>query len=71
MKLLLKRAKRFEQTSTLETGSRFLNKLLSSFSFFNNVIGLTDPEELIPPSFCENAMLDEEEEEPATFYSLF
>ncbi|XP_023804626.1 ependymin [Oryzias latipes] len=40
-------------------------------SFFNNVIGLTDPEELIPPSFCENAILDEEEEEPATFYSLF
>ncbi|RVE60188.1 hypothetical protein OJAV_G00178400 [Oryzias javanicus] len=41
-------------------------------SFFNNVIGLTNPQELIPPPFCDNAVLEEEEgEEPATFFSLF
>uniref|UniRef100_A0A087XT59 Ependymin-like 1 n=2 Tax=Poecilia formosa TaxID=48698 RepID=A0A087XT59_POEFO len=41
-------------------------------SFFNNVMGLSDPQQLIPPHFCEDAKLEEEEgEEPATFYSLF
>ncbi|KAM4537069.1 ependymin-like [Odontesthes bonariensis] len=41
-------------------------------SFFNNVIGLADPQELIPPSFCMGAHLEEEDEEdPATFFSLF
>ncbi|MED6245103.1 hypothetical protein CHARACLAT_016558 [Characodon lateralis] len=41
-------------------------------SFFNNVIGLSDPQQLIPPSFCKDAKLEKEEgEDPATFYSLF
>uniref|UniRef100_A0A1A7XD31 Ependymin n=1 Tax=Iconisemion striatum TaxID=60296 RepID=A0A1A7XD31_9TELE len=41
-------------------------------SFFNNVLGITDPSHLIPPSFCKNAELEEEEEEePVTFFSLF
>ncbi|XP_032439549.1 ependymin-like [Xiphophorus hellerii] len=41
-------------------------------SFFDNVIGLSDPQQLIPPRFCDDAKLEEEEgEEPATFYSLF
>ncbi|XP_034066505.1 ependymin-like 1 [Gymnodraco acuticeps] len=41
-------------------------------SFFNNVIGLAEPQELIPPHFCKDAQLEEEEDEdPATFFSLF
>ncbi|KAF7658454.1 hypothetical protein LDENG_00012640 [Lucifuga dentata] len=41
-------------------------------SFFNNVVGITDPMDLIPPAFCEAAQLDEDnEEEPVDFYSLF
>ncbi|XP_037116370.1 ependymin-like 1 [Syngnathus acus] len=36
-------------------------------SFFNNVIGISDPNELNPPSFCQDA---EEEEEPVNFVSL-
>ncbi|XP_054914553.1 ependymin-like [Poeciliopsis prolifica] len=41
-------------------------------SFFNNVMGLSDPQHLIPPRFCDDAKLEEEEgEEPATFYSFF
>uniref|UniRef100_A0A8C6Q864 Ependymin-like 1 n=1 Tax=Nothobranchius furzeri TaxID=105023 RepID=A0A8C6Q864_NOTFU len=39
-------------------------------SFFNNVVGITDPDLLIPPSFCKNAEL-ENEEETVTFFSLF
>ncbi|KAF0039052.1 hypothetical protein F2P81_009536 [Scophthalmus maximus] len=38
-------------------------------SFYNNVIGLVDPEDLIPPSFCKGACL--ERQEPVTFFSLF
>ncbi|XP_074518425.1 uncharacterized protein LOC141784487 [Halichoeres trimaculatus] len=41
-------------------------------SFYNNVIGITDPQLLIPPSFCQDAQLEEEEEEePVNFYNLF
>ncbi|XP_072232469.1 ependymin-like [Leuresthes tenuis] len=41
-------------------------------SFFNNVIGLADPEVFTPPRFCKNAQLQEEDEENlATVLSLF
>uniref|UniRef100_A0A147AD84 Ependymin-like 1 n=1 Tax=Fundulus heteroclitus TaxID=8078 RepID=A0A147AD84_FUNHE len=41
-------------------------------SFFNNVIGLADPQQLIPPSFCKDAKHEKEEgQDAATFYSLF
>ncbi|XP_034471208.1 ependymin-like [Hippoglossus hippoglossus] len=41
-------------------------------SFFNNVVGLLDPQQLIPPPFCKDAQLEEEEgQDPATFFSLF
>ncbi|CAK6965301.1 ependymin-2-like [Scomber scombrus] len=41
-------------------------------SFFNNVIGLEDPQQLIPPPFCEDAQLEKEDgEDPLTFFSLF
>ena len=41
-------------------------------SFFNNVIGLVDPHQLIPPPFCKDAKLEiEDGEDPVTFYSLF
>ncbi|XP_044039042.1 ependymin-like [Siniperca chuatsi] len=41
-------------------------------SFFNNVMGLVDPQRLIPPPFCEGAQLEEEDgEDPVTFFSLF
>uniref|UniRef100_A0A1A8F3M1 Ependymin n=1 Tax=Nothobranchius korthausae TaxID=1143690 RepID=A0A1A8F3M1_9TELE len=40
-------------------------------NFFNNVVGITDPGLLIPPSFCKNAELEKEEEETVTFFSLF
>ncbi|XP_008285374.1 ependymin-like [Stegastes partitus] len=41
-------------------------------SFFNNVIGLANPELLIPPAFCENAQLENEDgEDPVTFFSMF
>ncbi|XP_034413373.1 ependymin-like [Cyclopterus lumpus] len=41
-------------------------------SFFNNVIGLVDPQQLIPPHFCQGAQLEERlDEDPVTFFSLF
>ncbi|XP_053272494.1 ependymin-like [Pleuronectes platessa] len=41
-------------------------------SFFNNIVGLQDPQQLIPPPFCKDAQLEEEEgQDPATFFSLF
>ncbi|XP_041841449.1 ependymin-like [Melanotaenia boesemani] len=41
-------------------------------SFFNNVLGIPNPQELIPPSFCVDAQLEEEDgEDPVTFFSLF
>ncbi|KAM9335450.1 ependymin-like [Symphorus nematophorus] len=41
-------------------------------SFFNNVIGLVEPQQLIPPLFCKDARLEVEDgEEPVTFFSLF
>lgn len=41
----------------------------SPFSFFDGVVGLVDPEEFIPPSFCMDAKL--EMQEPVHFYHLF
>ncbi|XP_071386099.1 ependymin-like 1 [Centroberyx affinis] len=38
-------------------------------SFFNNVLGIEDPQQFIPPPYCEEAQLDGEG--PADFYSLF
>uniref|UniRef100_A0A669EJV8 Ependymin n=1 Tax=Oreochromis niloticus TaxID=8128 RepID=A0A669EJV8_ORENI len=38
--------------------------------FFNNVIGLVDPQKLNPPFFCMNAEQGDEDE-PVTFLSLF
>ncbi|XP_030018328.1 ependymin-like [Sphaeramia orbicularis] len=40
-------------------------------SFFNNVIGLVDPQELLPPSFCTDARLEENGEDPVNFFSFF
>ncbi|XP_018529783.1 ependymin [Lates calcarifer] len=41
-------------------------------SFFNNVIGLLDPGQLIPPAFCKGAQLEAMDgEDPVNFYSLF
>uniref|UniRef100_UPI0037E88945 ependymin-2-like n=1 Tax=Semicossyphus pulcher TaxID=241346 RepID=UPI0037E88945 len=41
-------------------------------SFFNNVIGLLDPQQLLPPPFCRGARLETEDgEDPVDFYSLF
>uniref|UniRef100_A0A3Q1J1V9 Ependymin-like 1 n=2 Tax=Anabas testudineus TaxID=64144 RepID=A0A3Q1J1V9_ANATE len=41
-------------------------------SFFNNVIGITDPNQLNPPCFCKDAQLEEDDgEDPETFFSLF
>ncbi|KAM4611324.1 ependymin-like [Polymixia lowei] len=40
-------------------------------SFFNNVLGIEDPGQFIPPPFCEGVQLDEDDEEPANFYSMF
>uniref|UniRef100_A0A3Q3KXM1 Ependymin-like n=1 Tax=Mastacembelus armatus TaxID=205130 RepID=A0A3Q3KXM1_9TELE len=40
-------------------------------SFFNNVIGLQDPQQLNPPSFCKDAQLERmNEEDPATFFDF-
>ncbi|KAG8006289.1 Ependymin [Nibea albiflora] len=39
-------------------------------SFFNGVIGLVDPQHLIPPGFCKDAQL-ESGEESITFFNLF
>ncbi|XP_029944098.1 ependymin-like [Salarias fasciatus] len=39
-------------------------------SFFNNVIGLVDPQALNPPDFCEDAKLDVEDG-PVSFFSFF
>nr|XP_046237313.1 ependymin-2-like [Scatophagus argus] len=41
-------------------------------SFFNNVIGISDPTLLTPPSFCPDAELEaDSEEEPVDFFGLF
>ncbi|KAM8900633.1 ependymin-like [Spinachia spinachia] len=41
-------------------------------NFFNNVIGLVEPQRLIPPRFCKGAELEESpDEDPMTFFSLF
>lgn len=41
-------------------------------SFFNNVIGIVNPEALLPPPFCANARLEEGDgEDPVNFFSLF
>lgn len=38
-------------------------------SFFNGVVGLVDPAQFIPPTFCQEAKL--EMREPVHFYNLF
>ncbi|XP_055363128.1 ependymin-2-like [Betta splendens] len=41
-------------------------------SFFDNIIGIKDPKQLSPPSFCKGSELEEEDgEDPETFFSLF
>ncbi|XP_037538385.1 ependymin-like [Nematolebias whitei] len=41
-------------------------------SFFDNVAGMADPQDFIPPPFCNDDRLEEEEEENLTaFISLF
>lgn len=41
-------------------------------SFFNNIIGITDPNQLNPPSFCSDEDTEvDTEEEPRDFLSLF
>ncbi|XP_038124313.1 ependymin-like [Cyprinodon tularosa] len=40
-------------------------------SYFNNVIGIEDPDRLNPPSFCQDAEIKEGQEEPVDFLSLF
>lgn len=43
-----------------------------TFSFFNNVMGIRDPEQLLPPRFCKDAQLEDDDgEDPATFFSVF
>ncbi|XP_041634692.1 ependymin-like [Cheilinus undulatus] len=41
-------------------------------SFYNNVIGITDPGHFIPPSFCKDAKMEKDDgEDPVDFYDLF
>nr|ACQ58983.1 Ependymin precursor [Anoplopoma fimbria] len=41
-------------------------------NFFNNVIGLVEPQRLVPPEFCKDVQLEEgPDEDPLTFFSLF
>ncbi|XP_045920115.1 ependymin-2-like [Micropterus dolomieu] len=40
-------------------------------SFFNNIIGISDPSLLSPPDFCPSAEMEVDIEEPANFLSLF
>ncbi|XP_071386094.1 ependymin-like [Centroberyx affinis] len=40
-------------------------------SFFNNVIGISDPQLLVPPDFCQTEIKAGDGEEPASFLSLF
>ncbi|XP_056299105.1 ependymin-like 1 [Pseudoliparis swirei] len=40
-------------------------------TFFNNVVGISDPGQLNPPAYCLNAGVKVEEEEPTDFLSLF
>ncbi|XP_035004621.1 ependymin [Hippoglossus stenolepis] len=40
-------------------------------SFFNNVIGISDPGQLNPPDFCPDAEMKDGAEEPVDFVSLF
>ncbi|KAM4565352.1 ependymin-like [Fundulus diaphanus] len=37
-------------------------------SFFNNIIGLADPQDLTPPPFCSSAQLEEEVRETPTLF---
>lgn len=40
-------------------------------SFFNNVIGISEPDQLNPPDFCPDAQAENSTEEPANFLTLF
>ncbi|CAB1428473.1 unnamed protein product [Pleuronectes platessa] len=40
-------------------------------SFFNNVVGISDPGQLNPPDFCPDAEMEDGAEEPVDFLSLF
>ncbi|XP_039996378.1 ependymin-2-like [Xiphias gladius] len=42
-----------------------------TLSFFNNVIGITDPSQLNPPDFCPDPSTKDSTEEPADFLSFF
>lgn len=55
----------------LQPSHRYVTVFLFS-SFFNNVIGISDPSQLNPPDFCTNSeMKADSEEEPVDFLSLF
>ncbi|KAM6909502.1 ependymin-like [Xenentodon cancila] len=66
-------------SSVTESGCIPVNILFSTdrdgwvaVSFFNNVIGIVDPQEFNPPSFCKTAQLEEDEgENLASFFNLF
>nr|ACQ58758.1 Ependymin-1 precursor [Anoplopoma fimbria] len=40
-------------------------------SFFNNILGIENPDQLNPPDFCLDAEMKADEEEPTDFLSLF
>ncbi|KAK5848616.1 hypothetical protein PBY51_006214 [Eleginops maclovinus] len=42
-----------------------------ALSYFNNVIGIVDPAQLDPPSYCQDAEVKAGDEEPVDFTSLF
>lgn len=43
------------------------------YSFYNNIMGIPDPQVFTPPTFCKGVQLeeDEEEEKHSFLYSLF
>ncbi|KAK5876118.1 hypothetical protein CesoFtcFv8_027118 [Champsocephalus esox] len=41
------------------------------FSYFDNVIGILDPQDLNPPPYCQHAEMKAGDKEPVDFFSLF
>lgn len=46
------------------------NCLFFTYSFFNIVVGIDDPQQFFPPKFCQGAELDATAD-AANFYSVF